>query len=77
MGIFHMSTITTDVTSCARCHEDHPGLTFRPFANPISLPSTAPLTHWAICPGTGEPIVLRIEKSVGQELPEDYWETAQ
>lgn len=57
----HADEFTIDLEGCARCDGDgHPGLTFRRFARPIELPPVHVLTHWATCPTTGEPIVLRV-----------------
>jgi hypothetical protein len=57
--------ITTDVQRCARCrgtHEDH---LFRPFRKPVLECGHRVLaTHWAICPGTGEPILMLASETV-------------
>lgn len=45
-----------DVVCCARCSRDHLGLAFLMFKNP---PPNH--THWATCPETDEPILMRIE----------------
>jgi hypothetical protein len=49
-----------DIVGCARCHGDgHTELVFRRLAHPVES-SEVPLTHWATCPTTGEPILLAI-----------------
>jgi hypothetical protein len=45
---------TMDVRQCARCGMDHQRLPFRKLGNPNDQ-----FTHWATCPGTGEPIMMR------------------
>jgi hypothetical protein len=61
--------VTVDVKGCARCHGDgHPGLVFRPLTYPVDVADdVAPLTHWALCPTTVEPILLRIEAVSAEE----------
>ncbi len=41
--------------SCARCGEDHPGLTFFKFLRPVTG-----YEWWTPCPTTDEPILMRI-----------------
>lgn len=43
------------VVKCARCGGDHLPMTFKKFTNP---PQLYPYTHFALCPATGEPILL-------------------
>jgi len=51
---------------CARCDGDgHDDITFQPFALPVKLPPGSQAgageviaTHWALCPATGEPILM-------------------
>jgi hypothetical protein len=45
----------SNVRGCARCGGDHPKLEFKKFKNPC-----IERTHWALCPTTGEPILMRI-----------------
>jgi hypothetical protein len=45
---------------CARCGEDHHIENWQKFDRPVELESEAPLTHWAICPTSGQPILMRI-----------------
>lgn len=53
-----MSSVTTDVRWCARCGGDHPNLTFERLDRHVD--GDPPMTHWASCPATGEPILMRI-----------------
>lgn len=50
----------TAIQSCARCGEDHDGLTFVPFQRPpMQDDESGPFaTHWARCPTTGDPILV-------------------
>jgi hypothetical protein len=58
------SEFTIDLNGCARCHGlGHPQLTFRRLTYPLSGVGAydgAELTHWALCPTNGEPILLSI-----------------
>lgn len=49
--------VCTNVVSCARCGENHDNLVFNKMGNP----TFAGHTHFALCPVTGEPIMLWIE----------------
>jgi len=42
------------LTHCARCDQTHFDLIFKPFTRPCEA-----YTHFAICPVTGEPILLQ------------------
>ena len=55
-------TITQDQRGCARCGaSEHPSLSYYPLAEPVQLPNSEEVwTHWALCPTTGEPIILTI-----------------
>jgi hypothetical protein len=46
-----------NVVGCARCGKDHKKIVAHPFARP---PSGA-WTHFAPCPETGEPVLVRVE----------------
>lgn len=56
-----MSTGTKDevhplnLERCARCGNDHRGLAFYPLHNPPPH-----ITHWALCPKLGQPILMTI-----------------
>ena len=58
-----MSAIEVKINGCARCHGEGHDLVFRQLTHPVEFPGVdiPALTHWAICPDTGEPILLRIE----------------
>lgn len=51
------------VTACARCEGDHRRLEFRAFVRPIEEDHGEPWTHWAMCPTTAEPLLLRARAS--------------
>lgn len=53
------ATIDQDARPCPRCGEDHGTLTFRQLARAITDRCDPPLTHWAPCPSTDEPILAR------------------
>ena len=44
-----------DVIHCVRCGDDHKDVVFAPFLRPAGE-----LTHWAKCPNTGEPILMKV-----------------
>lgn len=48
-------TITVKVKQCSRCGQDHADLTF----DRLDIPCDK-YTHWADCPVTRQPILLRI-----------------
>jgi hypothetical protein len=48
----------TNVMGCSRCGGDHDALVFQRFANPIEVEPE--LTHWALCPTTGEPLLMTV-----------------
>ena len=48
---------TYKITSCARCGNDHEGIIYRKLTNPM-LAGGVILTHWALCPELGEPIMM-------------------
>lgn len=53
-------TMIVKVYSCARCTRDHSDIEFKPFhLNTISDPS-GDYTHWAACPISNEPVLLRV-----------------
>lgn len=52
------------VVSCARCGGDHEDIEFRKLARPIDvkmdgIAAMVRYAHWAPCPTTGEPILMR------------------
>jgi hypothetical protein len=52
-------TIEANVTGCSRCGEYHKQLVFKKFTNPID-DTNGKWTHWATCPTTGDPVLMRI-----------------
>jgi hypothetical protein len=60
-------SIIIDLNGCARCRGEHPKLEFKPLTYPITTLSDNSITHWALCPTNGEPILLeRVLESVLQ-----------
>lgn len=57
-----------NVIGCARCGEDH-ALRFTEFARPLETPGGVVFTHWAACPSTGDPILMRFARSYGADQP--------
>jgi len=51
----HEPEVALELSSCPRCGQDHGRVAFRHLER--SNPSH---THWAICPKTGEPVMLVI-----------------
>ena len=63
-----------DIGTCSRCGREHGEIMFKKLAKPIQLfedtrvrkaaffsnPSAIMYTHWAPCPTTGEPILMRL-----------------
>jgi hypothetical protein len=45
----------TDVRGCARCEGDHDQVDFAAFKR-----RPAHASHWALCPKTGEPVLLAV-----------------
>lgn len=52
----------TDLLGCARCGGEHM-VRFKPLRNPIQMGDVV-LTHWATCPTTKEPILMRLLEEV-------------
>lgn len=47
--------------ACARCHGPHDRIVFKPFTHEVPADDDKPSwTHWATCPTTGEPVLLRV-----------------
>ena len=44
------------VNGCARCEGEHGEIQFLELTNPIDV-GDAVMTHWALCPTNGEPIL--------------------
>lgn len=51
--------ITLEV--CRRCDGRHEGLPFRRFDPAVLVTTAVLITDWALCPTTGEPILLVVE----------------
>lgn len=62
MGTKEEVIISVDVKQCARCFTDHEVLKFTSFINPISDSDDTIWNYWALCPTTGEPILLRTKE---------------
>jgi len=45
--------VTVSIARCARCGQNHKNLIFKRFESPPDE-----WTHWALCPKTGEPILM-------------------
>jgi hypothetical protein len=57
-----------DIKNCARCGEDHPSMTFRPFTNPNET-----YAWWALCPTLGEPILMKVVEGTIQKAFDDLF----
>jgi hypothetical protein len=65
-------TITVKhLLNCARCTGEHQDLVFKEFHIPILVGKDDPLTHFAICPVTGEPILLSVRVVADDSSPKD------
>lgn len=50
----------SSISGCTRCGGDHPNMTFGVLQRPIADSDGLHVwTHWAPCPKTGEPVLLR------------------
>jgi len=56
--------IKTDIFNCARCRGNHEMLSFEPLKGDPIDGVEGNYTHWAKCPVTEQPIVLRVERKV-------------
>lgn len=60
-----MPKLTSSIADCARCGNEHLDLEFAELVRPIELAQRAgggyaiKITHWAPCPMTGEPVLMR------------------
>lgn len=62
------TVLRLSITGCARCHGDgHADLEFAPLTHPVEHDGAIIGTHFALCPETGEPILMRFcfEPQVG------------
>lgn len=62
--------VVTGITGCSRCGGNHGPVIFRAFVRPISRKEIVTHTHWALCPQTGEPILM-IEERDDVSAPAD------
>lgn len=46
------------IENCPRCGGEHGEVLFVLLSNPVPAVGL-PLTHWAVCPGTGAPVLAR------------------
>ena len=60
-----MPQVTTDIKACARCGNEHEQMVFKEIVRPIELQARGDgtfvlvITHWATCPTTAEPVLMR------------------
>jgi hypothetical protein len=54
--------IQTDIYNCSRCRGNHEKMSFEPLKGDPIDGVEGNYTHWAKCPVTEQPIVLRVEK---------------
>jgi len=47
-----------DVIACVRCGKNHSRVRFKRMASPFCWGTIEVLTHWALCPEVGDPILL-------------------
>lgn len=57
------------VTGCARCGANHTKLRFKQAKNPIIGEDGTTWEWWALCPNTGDPVLLRILEPKAKEEP--------
>lgn len=56
-----LTAVVRSVRNCARCGADHSRMTFTKLRTPGQPPHPR-WTHWAVCPATGEPIMMTIQE---------------
>lgn len=54
--------VTVAVVGCARCEHDHDAVAFQELDHPLEIEDVV-LTHWALCPRNGQPILLRLAEN--------------
>lgn len=62
------AVMKTNVKCCARCEANHMNLTFQTFRIPVHEDGCL-FTHWAMCPTTQEPILMRFIATEDKETP--------
>lgn len=50
-----------DIRDCARCGQDHEQLEFKSLTRPVEYHGESIYQLWALCPVSGEPILMRVE----------------
>lgn len=54
--------VTVELRGCPRCAGDHEQLELLPLDRPADVGGVLrlrPLTHWALCPTSGQPVLVR------------------
>jgi hypothetical protein len=56
-------SMVIDLMGCARCRgHGHSQLLFLKLGHPVVENDGTLLTHWALCPTTGEPILMAVSR---------------
>lgn len=56
-----MPVVHVHLKGCARCDANgHMGMAFVPLTHPVTEQGKTIATHWAPCPGNGEPILMMV-----------------
>jgi hypothetical protein len=58
---------------CARCGETHKKLRFKQAVNPIISEDGTTWEWWALCPNTGDPVLMRIVEPKAKEEVKPFW----
>jgi hypothetical protein len=53
---YHNSNIVVNVFDCSRCGNDHTEVVFKAISKPLG-----DVTHFALCPCTGQPILVTVK----------------
>lgn len=62
MPRFQVVYLQRDLVGCPRCAGAHPGLGYRRFTR-VADPAAARFPFWALCPVTGEPLLLAADQA--------------
>lgn len=57
-----LKPLTVNLTTCARCGGFHAAMQFSKLTRPMATPAGDTLTHWALCPVNGEPVLLKVDE---------------
>ncbi|HEX8658454.1 MAG TPA: hypothetical protein VF690_13000 [Hymenobacter sp.] len=57
-------TLCIDVVDCARCGHDHEAVPVRPLTKVVCHGDQVIATHFATCPGTGEPLLVHLTSNL-------------